>query len=795
MGSRIRDVYIIHHSHTDIGYTDLQEQVIYNQVNNIRNVVSIIKRGYETGSQEKDFKWNCETYFCVEQYLESASEEEKADFFDLVRKGNIGISATYLNGTDLTDVEMLNRKTAKMQETFTAQGHPVKVAMNADINGISLGARDVFLKNGVEFLFTNIHTHHGMYPLYQNQTAYFWENAAGQRLLVWNGEHYNLGNALGIVPNKNVNFMMESYFGKGLCDDALENLRRNLTDSAAEYEASGYPYDFYITSVSGVFSDNAPVNPTVAIIAERFNERYGDEFTLHMVTLDELYGLIRDKVAGAPVYRGAINDWWGNGVGSTPYSVKHYKEALRIAHGCERLEAKTGVSDAALREATDANALLYAEHTWGHSATATDPCDTLVTDLDIRKTSYASKAHEAASLRRARQQHLLGDILRYYATSGRVKVVSLRGAGAVLPVEFYVETLSLPAVRVTDTATGEVLPVQLSSHPRGVRVSFLAHFAAGEEKIFSYEEQPAPPQRLYTRTAWVGSDRVRDIVNDYDSESFRLPYALENEWFRIEYRVGEGFTSFFCKSEGRELMRPGLDRFFTPIYENTVIRSDAYQERSILGRNVRGLHAARHQGVLQGVEVTDHGEIFDRVRFTFSLEGMRRAALILKMYRSLPRVEFTLQLAKTLSDDIESIYLPLSLDLPAGECWIHNGKAAMRPGVDQLPGSNMEYYIADEGLLYQFGGTGLLINTLDTPLLYMGRLEHHPIVLCDNKPENNARPVFSWVMNNTWETNFKTDLSGYGEFRYTLELHAAPLEDNLTRLAENDLETPSFIIG
>ena len=122
MGSRIRDVYIIHHSHTDIGYTDLQEQVIYNQVNNIRNVVSIIKRGYETGSQEKDFKWNCETYFCVEQYLESASEEEKADFFDLVRKGNIGISATYLNGTDLTDVEMLNRKTAKMQETFTAQG-------------------------------------------------------------------------------------------------------------------------------------------------------------------------------------------------------------------------------------------------------------------------------------------------------------------------------------------------------------------------------------------------------------------------------------------------------------------------------------------------------------------------------------------------------------------------------------------------------------------------------------------------------------------------------------------------
>ena len=45
MAHKIREVYIVHHSHTDVGYTDLQEQVIYNQANNIRRAVELIEEG------------------------------------------------------------------------------------------------------------------------------------------------------------------------------------------------------------------------------------------------------------------------------------------------------------------------------------------------------------------------------------------------------------------------------------------------------------------------------------------------------------------------------------------------------------------------------------------------------------------------------------------------------------------------------------------------------------------------------------------------------------------------------
>ena len=139
MAHKIREVYIVHHSHTDVGYTDLQEQVIYNQANNIRRAVELIEEGLEKGTNQKDLKWNCETWYCVEQFLKAATKEEKKTFFDLVKKNSIGLSANYLNFNDLADCEYLTEKIHDMQEVCAKEGITLKTAMFADINGISMG--------------------------------------------------------------------------------------------------------------------------------------------------------------------------------------------------------------------------------------------------------------------------------------------------------------------------------------------------------------------------------------------------------------------------------------------------------------------------------------------------------------------------------------------------------------------------------------------------------------------------------------------------------------------------------
>lgn len=597
-------------------------------------------------------------------------------------------------------------------------------------------------------------------------------------LLVWNGEHYNLGNVLGLTPDRHTNGMTANFFGDVPAPESdVEALHQSVESYLTLCEENGYPYDFIIASVSGLFHDNAPPNLEILHRIEAYNQRYPQGVQLRMVSLQELYSAIREPLADSPVYHGDLTDWWANGVGSTPYAVKHYREAQRRYALARRLEPQLGEKDPVLCRAAEDNLLLYAEHTWGHSSTITNPYDTMVLNLDARKSSYASKAHEAASQLLGRAAAEKGDILRYYNTSGKLRVIAPNRAQGLQAVEFYLENWDLPRARIV-REDGVELPCQVSAHPRGKRLTFLDDFSQASQREYTFQPLPALGDALNSRKCYVGAERVRDIVNDYDTFTYRLPYGFENHWFRLEYRQGEGVTALVEKRTGRDLLGEGAAPFFTPLYEVTPLTAQdratpcpEESARRAIGRNIRGQQARLSVGQLEQVLCVEHGEVFTELRLCFRLPGTVKADVLVKFYEALPRVDFRLQLGKTLSSEIESVFLPMSLSLDGGQSlYLKKGGEAFRPGVDQLPGTCMEYSMSDDGLAYVCPQGSALIALYDVPLFYFGEMAHHPIRLCDNREENNRRPVCSWVMNNTWETNFKMDLSGFGEYRYTLWL-------------------------
>ena len=74
-------IEVLHHSHTDIGYTARQELICRQHADFLRGVVNILRR-IEAGKAEKQqgFRWQCENYWQVEQFLKEADEAENNYF-------------------------------------------------------------------------------------------------------------------------------------------------------------------------------------------------------------------------------------------------------------------------------------------------------------------------------------------------------------------------------------------------------------------------------------------------------------------------------------------------------------------------------------------------------------------------------------------------------------------------------------------------------------------------------------------------------------------------------------------
>ena len=91
-----RDIYLIHNSHNDIGYSDIQENVEKLQNKNIRDAMHLVEKTKDYPDSSK-FVWNIESLWAVENFLNSSTPAEKEEFFKDVRDKRIGLSATYAN--------------------------------------------------------------------------------------------------------------------------------------------------------------------------------------------------------------------------------------------------------------------------------------------------------------------------------------------------------------------------------------------------------------------------------------------------------------------------------------------------------------------------------------------------------------------------------------------------------------------------------------------------------------------------------------------------------------------------
>ncbi|MGN6179093.1 MAG: hypothetical protein ACTHNW_07925 [Mucilaginibacter sp.] len=221
-----RDIYLVHNSHNDIGYSNTQEEVEQIQDKNIHDALHLIRKtkNYPVGSR---FIWNVESLWAVENFMNSATPDEKQEFLQDVRSGSIGLSGLYANIlSGLCTPEEMNWITLYADSLRKTYHLPINTAMMTDIPGLSWSMVHALASNGVRYFSNGPNYVAGMadwgdrigYILKAlGDKPFWWKSSSGKdSILFWTaGKGYSswhgtpIGGVFDRAPKKIADYMTE----------------------------------------------------------------------------------------------------------------------------------------------------------------------------------------------------------------------------------------------------------------------------------------------------------------------------------------------------------------------------------------------------------------------------------------------------------------------------------------------------------------------------------------------------------------------------------------------------------
>ena len=231
-------VYLAQHTHTDIGYTRPQTEILPEHLRYIDYALDYCDL---TDSYPDDarFRWTCETSWAVREYLKGRPAKQIERLKKRVAEGRIEICGLMLNMSEIATESSLAALLRPLREMKDDFGFKVHTAMQNDVNGAGWCLVDYFSDSGIRSLTMGINKTRSILP-FDQPTMFWWESPSGKRVLAYRADHYHLGN------------MWKIHEGN------LEKFRPYLDKYLLSLEQRGYPFDRISVQFSGYHTDNSP---------------------------------------------------------------------------------------------------------------------------------------------------------------------------------------------------------------------------------------------------------------------------------------------------------------------------------------------------------------------------------------------------------------------------------------------------------------------------------------------------------------------------------------------------------
>ena len=177
----IQNIDIIHHSHTDFGFTD---HPLYAR----RLQKEYVGQGLKLAMEDPDFYWTAETALPAADWWESAAECDRDLLITALRTGKMDICGMAFNTTAFHTPEEWNRILKWLPRELTERWRPSSIMQN-DVNGMPRAALTRALDQGMNALWIGPNTYNALPPC-ATPSAFYWEMPDGRRMFVWLNSGY-----------------------------------------------------------------------------------------------------------------------------------------------------------------------------------------------------------------------------------------------------------------------------------------------------------------------------------------------------------------------------------------------------------------------------------------------------------------------------------------------------------------------------------------------------------------------------------------------------------------------------
>lgn len=738
--SRNWQLYFVQHTHTDIGYTRPQNEILAEHIRYIDYALDYCDLT-DNMPAEAQFRWTCETSWAVEQFLKTRPAQQIERLKQRIKEGRIEVAGMIFNFTELPDEQTLAASLQPLKECRRAD-IPVEVAMQNDVNGMAWTYADYLSQIGVKYLNMGTHGHRALI-CFDYPTVFRWQSPSGAEMIGYRAEHYNTGNFFGIEKSN------------------FEDFEVRLLTYLMELEAKGYPYDIAAIQFSGYFTDNSPPSIAACYNVEKWNAKYTSPRIELAVSTKFLKRIEKEHYASLPILKQAWPDWWTDGAGAAAReaAIGRYSKTDILANGAMlSIAALKGAQIPAdsYREIDDINRaiLFYDEHTTGYSESVRQPWSKPTMDQRALKESYAWEAYRKS------------------------RTLSETAAGLL---QQYVKKADVPSIVVYNTL----------NFPRtGIAEAYIDHEVLPIDRQYSIIDgstgQPIAAQRLDSRadgTYW--QLRVEDIpalghkqllikVSDQKREKEILEATIapivESPFYKIEFDTKKGvIKSLFDKELSTELLKSNDGRDLGEFVYEQLAERGSMESFTMGAHSRRGLDTVWFAGVKRGA-------IYDSYNFAGrTIAGIdtpaANFAVEYRVHHNDKLVEMNYSLTKKSVIEPEAIYIALPFGLESSSIYCEVPGGVMQAGVDQIKGSSNDWNTHQNFVAVRNNKAQVVVGSSEAPLMQFGGIN-------TGRYKAGAMPqssnIYSWVMNNYWVTNFNAEQRG----EFTWKYYLTSLSDN-----------------